>query len=276
MRGTALLLLVACSGSGPVVTEPPVVPRPEPTTDSGTTETTDPIGGTFIDATYMAMIVRFGFDPVLGKAVEYANPGEGFSPLQLEVLLIDGAAPYVGLNDQNTCSVVLEFPGPIGEATWTKTYNAWFGFDVPAAPTVTDYCQYYSLPSIFQGDVAAQVTKWTWGAGVGQLSELMSETLENSLPDSEWAALQDYAVGGVLASNLFQLGDPPADFSDFGYGVAYEVDGNFEINLTGAGNPIAILADDVEQDVGIARAYYELQFGLFNGSAITAPVPGPF
>lgn len=272
----SVLLAVACTGSTSDTSPPTILPPPDTdsstTTDTTTTTDSLPEGG-FIDGTFLAIYGRFAYDPTLGKGVEFAWPGEGYSPLQLEFQLFDSDAIYVGVNETNSCSVFLEFPGPVAAAPWVAKQGAWFGVDVPADATVRNLCQNFGFPSQFEGNVVGQITKWSWGAGISEMSILMRKTLQNSLPDSEWAALQAYAVGGLLKSSIFLLEDEPSEFSDFGYGLAYTVDGNFQVDISGAGNTIPIPAEDVPQEDAVARAFYEVSFGLFNGLALTNEVP---
>lgn len=270
-RGWFLVLgLAACSGGG----------DPTAPTDGGTTETdpppedTGPEGG-FVDAAYFAIVARFGWDEGLARHVNFAEPGTGLQPLELEVVLMDTSVSTGGMDETNHCSVRFLFDGPLPKADWVEPYGAWTGLDVPAGAEVRDGCRFYGLPGEFLGDAAAAVRGWSWGVGVGPLSRTVGETLENSLPASEWAALQPYAVGGVVMSSLFAGSELSEDgFVDAGFSLGYEVDGNFEIVVGGTGNPQPIRQEFVNQPIGVATGVYEVQVGPFTpGTLLARPLP---
>lgn len=257
--------LAACSDGGTTDTQVTIPPLPD-TTDSGTTETTtdDPPGGVFLDAVVFFVDVKFGFDPDLGKAVDFANPDEGFSPLEVEVTLLSDDYVYLGKTDTNNCSVRLTAEGPIGAAQWAVDYGAWWGLDFPADAVVDDGCANFGLPAEFQGDAGALVSRWTYGAAVTELSDVQRKDLSQRLEPSQWAALEDYALGGVLRAGFLTAQESGADTMERGYATAFSVDNNFEIITGGAGATIPILATEVQQPEGLARAYYDLQMGPFD------------
>src|SRR5687768_8037344 len=93
---------LGCTGKEPLKPIDSLEP-PEPTT---TIETG--LDGGYIDATYFLVVGRFAYDPELAKHVGFAPPGQGLSPMQLSVVIMDSTAATEGLNDQTSCTVTLE------------------------------------------------------------------------------------------------------------------------------------------------------------------------
>lgn len=272
-RWSALALVgaIGCSGGD----DGTLVPKDDPT-DTEDTPTTDtgPEGG-FVDAAYFAIVARFGWDEDLERHVGFAEPGTGLQPMELEVVLMDTSVTNGIVDETNTCSVRFRFDASLPKADWVEPHGAWTGLDLPRDAEVVDGCRFYGLPGEFVGDAAAAIGSWSWGVGVGPLSQTVGETLQNSLPASEWAALQPYAVGGVVMSNLFAGSDLSEDgFVDAGFALGYEVDGNFEIVVGGTGNPQPIQKEFVNQPVGVATGVYEVQLGPFTPGTLLAN-PGP-
>jgi hypothetical protein len=265
-----LLAALGCHGGDPTDTGTSSIVPPGDDDDSGPTTTdTGGGGGTFIDATYVAIVAKFGFDPDTQQAVPYAENGEGLSNPELDVILIDSDAALEGVTDENSCTVALKAAQPMPIAPWVAAHGAWVGFDWPADAEIVDRCRSYGLPGEFGGDAGAQVAKWTWGLGVGPLSDIVRKTLADTLPPAQWAALQPYAVGSAGLSPFFAAAYGGDGFSDQGYAVADQVDGNFEIVVGGTGDPIPLAAEDVPQDPGVARGYYEVDLGPFLGANLT-------
>jgi hypothetical protein len=275
--GLFAAVLVGCSGGdkgddgGSTIV--PIDDTTDPD-DTGVTTDTATGGGVFIDATYFAVVGRFGFDPDVQMQVEYAEPGEGFSPLQVAVVLIDSSIATSGVLDaSNSCEVQMDVPGPVAVAPWAASIGAYAAFDVPSDADVRDRCKDYGLPSAFEGDARAQVKKWSWGVGVRELPDIVRDTLAQQLPPSEWATLENYIVGGIAATDAF-VGPYGGTASDQGYTIGNEVDGNFEIVVGGTGDTVPIPAEDVLLETGgLARGYYEVWVGPFGSGALTADPP---
>lgn len=263
---------VACGGDGGPDTIVPrdteTIDRPDPpptTTETG-------VEGSFVDATYYSVTARFGFDPDTQQHVPYAENGEGFSPVQLAVTLIDSSAALDGvLTAENSCEVVLEVDGSMPVASWVAGQAGWVGFDVPAGATVRDRCKNYGLPGAF-ADSSTVVSQWSWGVGIGELSELARETLEQTLPASQWSALEPYAAGAIGHGTGFTTGYGGEAVTS-GFARAYQVDGNFEIVVGGTGDPEPIPVEQIHLETGVARAYYEVTLGPFLAVALTQQPP---
>ena len=274
MRRWAVTL---CGGMGALGCTDKESPPPLDTIDPP--ETTPPIEtaleGGYVDAAYFLVMARFAYDPDLGMHVGFAEPGEGLSPMQLSVLFLDSPVATNGVTPDNSCEVTLEIEAPQGQAPWVEAAGAFTGFDVPGDSRVRDRCRGYRLPGDFQGEVGSHVAKWRWGIGVGELDEVVEEQLRQTLPASEWATLEDYILGAVGSSNLFASGGvgTPEGLTTQGYGTAFEVDGNFEISVSGTGNPLPIPAANIDQEVGVARAFYEVQLGPFEPGTFLATEP---
>lgn len=273
-----LLWLCACSGDPEITsTDQPIVP---PGGDDDTVElpTADTvIDGSFIDATYFVVLAQFAYDEDNQQFTSYAHPDEGLLPMSVSVLLVDSSVALTGVIDaSNSCFVAMELDGTVPNAPWVADTEAWAGFDVPSSATVRDNCQFYGLPSEWEGDVASHVTKWSWAMGVGPLDDSTRNTLEQQLPASEWAALQPFVVGGVSVSDLFSLtGIAEADgYVGLGIGLGFEVDDSFQIEIGGTGNYQPIESQFINAPGGIATGYYEIEVGLFEpATVLTNPVP---
>lgn len=268
----AAAVVAGCSGNdGDGTISPPTTPTiPEDTSAPIDTSPAE----LAVDAAYFLVTARFAFDATTQQHVEFADPGTGLQPLQLAVTLMDTSIAYTGVLDAtNSCEVVLEFPGPKPIASWVAANGAWIGLDVPGDATVRDGCRDYILPSSFAGDPAAAVSQWSWGIGVGPLDEDVEEQLRYALPASEWAALEPYIVGGALVSPLFASTSGGDGLTTAGFSLAYEVDGNFEIEVGGTGNAIPIPKEDVQGTTTggtVATGYYEVAMGPFTpGAALT-------
>jgi hypothetical protein len=228
------------------------------------------IEGTYLDARYFAVTARFAYDPDTNTHLSFAESGQGPSPIQLGVTIIDSSVESRGVVDeQNSCSVTLDIDGALPVASWVTTNGGWTGFDVPTATTVRDTCRFYGLPDAYGGDAGAQVAKWRFGVGVAPLDPDVADLVRSNRTPSEWAALEPYLVGGLLTSNLFGSGTATGDAVALGVVLGYEVDGNFEIVVDGVGNPEPIPKAEVQQVVGVARGYYEATFGQFDGLLLT-------
>ena len=264
----ALCLMSGCSGSDPEdddgLTPLDTEPLPRDTVDTG-------LDGSYVDAAFFAVIGSFAYDEDNERFASYAHPDAGLLPMSLTVLLIDSSLMETGvLNEDNSCSVSLEFDGPRDNAPWVESHGGWAGVDVPSDARVRDTCQFYGLPSAFEGDAARHVVKWSWGMGVGPLSDTTRQMLIDSLPASEWAALEPYAVGASLYSNLLTGSGLTEDgyFGD-GFGIGYQVDGNFQVVLGGTGNPQPIGKEFINAPGGIATGYYETEFLFQPGTTLT-------
>jgi hypothetical protein len=262
------LPLLACSG-GQAEVDGTIVPLGDDDDDSVRIETG--LEGTSVDAAFFAIVAAFAYDEENERFASYAHPDVGLVPMSLTVLLIDSSFMDTGvLDESNSCGVTLSFDGPRENAPWVEPNFGWAGVDVPADATVRDACRFYGVPPDFQGDVAKHVTKWTWGMGIGPLAEDTRQILIDSLPASEWAALEPYAVGASLNSSfLASSGLSESGFYGEGYGIGYEVDGNFQLVLGGTGNPQPIGKEFINMPGGIATGYYESQFLFQPGSALT-------
>lgn len=274
-----LLGLCACSGKGDdgntrtdgVITNPITDDQPDlPTADTV-------IDGSYIDATYFLVLSRFAYDEENEQFLSYAHPDEGLISMSLTILLVDSDVVNTGVIDSsNSCFVTMEFDGPLSNAAWVEETDAWAGFDLPSGATVRDNCQFYGLPALWEGDVASHVTKWSWSAGAGPLDDDTRATLEQQLPASEWAALQPFVFGGAFASDLFTLTGIAGDdgYANLGIGLAFEIDGNFQIEVGGTGSFEPIDSQFVNAPGGIATGYYEVEVGLFEpASILTNPLP---
>lgn len=259
--GWMALAVIGCSGGDS--DEDPIEPPVEPPDDTSAPIDTAPEGSN-IDAGYFLITARFAWDPETGLHQPFAEVGEGLTPIQVTVTLIDTS--FAGaLTDENSCTVTLEVAEPLPTASWVVANEAWTGFDVPATRTVRDTCQFYGLPNEFGGDPALHVGKWQYGAGVGPLDPDVGEQIRLGLPPSEWDALEPYIIGGFLSSNLFEGG-----ITKKGFALGFEVDGNFEIVVDGVGNAEPIPGAAIDQEVGVARGYYEVTSALFEpGSTLT-------
>ncbi|MEQ1505370.1 MAG: hypothetical protein ABMB14_24270 [Myxococcota bacterium] len=233
--------------------------------------------GTYLDAAWFRVSARFAYDPDHAEHVRFAQPGEGLSPISLTVTVIDSSVGYGIPDDSNSCTVTLEIDDGLPIAPWVATHGAWTGFDVPAGSTIRDNCRFYGLPQEFGGDAAGQVSKWTWGIGLGPLDEETEAQLRDALSDSEWAALEPFVLGGVAFSNLFGRVLAGSDgFTNDGYGIGYAVDGNFEVVVGGTGNLEPIEAAVVHPSgttgdpTGVARGYYEVQLGAWGPATVLA------
>lgn len=265
----SLAVAAGCSGKDPILA-PPVTTDDDspPIIETG-------LEGGAVDASFFSVLARFAYDPATGMHTSFAEPGSGLSPVSFDVLLIDGSALYDGPNEQNSCSVTLEMDTPQPVAAWVETQSAYTGFDVPPSATVRDRCKAYILPSEFEADAGSHIAKWRWGIGIGVLDEAVEAQLRKTLPASQWSALESYILGAVGWSDAF-TGSTMATGDGFvtqGYGTAFEVDGNFEIALSGTGNPLPILSESVVLEEGVARAYYEVQLGPFGPGTFLAQDP---
>lgn len=240
--------------------------------DDGFEDTAPPVedtapDGTYLDAAFYGIVARFAWDPALGVHVPFAEPGGVPNPIELSVLIIDSDAYSTGVIDETTsCSVTFEADAPLPVASWVAGAGAWIGFEVPPTATIRDTCQFYGMPSEFQGDAAGHVAKWTWGIGIGPLDTYVEQQLSYSLPASQWDAIKDDIVGGYATSSSFATATfAEASVSSFGFGIGYAIDGNFEIDVGGTGNLQPLTAEEVHVDGvdGVARAYYEVQAGPF-------------
>ncbi|MEZ4241896.1 MAG: hypothetical protein R3F59_38255 [Myxococcota bacterium] len=283
MRGCWLVAWLAAGCSGDGGGKEPIVPKGDDDDIVGDDDDTTPLDtapeGQFLDATGFLVTARFAFDPDNGLHVPYAEPGAGLSPVSLTVTIIDSAALYGGepLDDRTSCNVTLEADGSVPVAPWVATTGAWTGFDLPAGATVRDTCRFYGLPSGFGGDAGGHVAKWTWGIGVAALPEAVATQIRQSVPPSEWAALEAYLVGAVLRTDVLTgMGATTDGQTDAGYTLGYEVDGNFEIEAGGTGGYRPILGDDISAGLaGVARGYYEVQLGVFGpGELLTRDPSG--
>lgn len=260
-------VLAGCSGHGG---DDAIVPPGDD--DDDTTDTEPPPvdtapDGVYLDAAYFAILGRFAYDPAVGLT-SFVEPGGAPSPLEVTVMILDSSAVSTGILDETTsCTVTMTVDPPVAEAAWVASHGAWVGFDAPSDAPVRDNCQFYGFPSEFHGDMAAQVRNWTWGVGVGPLDPYVESKLRLELPASEWAGIEPYVIGGAASSNLFTTGTTTAvdGYTDLGFAMAYQVDGNFEIAVGGTGNPLPIPSSDVhtEDQPGVALGYYEVQLGLY-------------
>ncbi len=273
------VLLIACSGPDPAGNTDDIVPLPDdtdvPPEDTGTTEEEEEEDGGYLDAAFFTMLGQFAFDDEAGAFVTWADKELGPQPIRLSVTLIDGKILETGILDaENSCTISLEWDQPIEVAAWAEDEGAWAAFDVPTAAAVDDGCATYRFPGEWNGDPVAAITQWRFGLGLTTLSDETEELLRYQLPASEWAAAEPYVVGGVFQSNLFAAGGLPETLSDQ-VGFGYAVDGNFEVEESGTGNPIPIRSEDVETTEGIATGFYEVETGLFSPGNLLTAVPGP-
>jgi hypothetical protein len=267
---TILAGVLGCSGKDPEPSIQDTLDPPDPTLPVETG-----FEGGYIDAAYFSVIGRFAYDPELQRSVPFAKPGQGIGPMEVAVLLMDSTVSQSGPNEQNSCEVILEIDAPQADAPWVAGAGAWTGFDVPAGFTVNDRCRFYGLPGEFQGDAGSHISKWDWGVGLGALTLVMEEQLRNVMEPSEWGALEPYILGGLGFSPIF-LGSTVASeagVTSTGYATAFEVDGNFQIATSGTGNPIPLPSEGIDQEVGVARAYYEVQLGPFGPGSILTGEP---
>ncbi|MBX2796671.1 MAG: hypothetical protein KTR31_03345 [Myxococcales bacterium] len=262
-----LVLTAACSGGDapPVLTPQDDITRPPPVVETG--DTGEEPGGR-IDAAGAAIFGFFAYDESTQRFVNYGHPDFGLIPSSLEVVFLDSSTATDPVDETNSCRVRLELTSPTPNADWVKEeLTAWAGFDVPDDANLVDGCANYSLPSEFGGDVGFHVAKWPWGLGLSPITDETVEALEGGLPPSEWAALQPFAVGGSLVNPLFAKGG--SDYTEGGFVLGFEVDGNFQIVLGGTGNPEPILKELINTPDGVATAYYEANYGIAPGTAFT-------
>ncbi len=270
MRAIAAILLGACSGpndddedtSRPDDT---VEPRPD---DTGTTEETGIEGGS-LNPTSWAVTARFAFDQPNVEHLSYAIPGVGIAPIQLEFMLIDSSWPADPVLDDDTrCLVFFEWDSSPGIAAWVEPHGGWTGFDLPSDATERDQCsEFFGLPADWSGDAASHLKNWTWGIGVGPMSDYVEDVLRAQLPDSQWAAIEDFAVGGILNTDVLVNSDISEDgFTDLGFAIGFEVDSNFEIVIGGTGSKVPISKDYINQTPGVRTGYYEVAMGPYSNA----------
>ena len=171
--------------------------------------------------------------------------------------------------------MALEYDGQLPIAPWVETHAAWTGFDLPATATVRDGCRdYFGLPQALLGNVGPSVAQWSWGIGIGALDPVIGDQIRAQLEPSEWAALEPNIVGGVLISPLF-AGATGATaesdgFTNSGFALGYEVDGNNEVVVGGTGSPIPLAQALIDSETGVATGYYEVVMGAWDNSAALA------
>jgi hypothetical protein len=267
---TILAGALGCTGKDPEPTLLDTLGPPDPTDGIETG-----FEGGYIDASFFAVIGRFAYDPELQRHVPFAKPGEGIGPMEVSVLIMDGSVAQNGVNEDNSCEVTLQVGSPQPDAPWVAGSEAWTGFDVPAGSPVDDRCRFYGLPGEFQGDAGSHVSKWGWGVGLSALTLLVEEELRNTMEASEWGALEPYILGGMGFSDIFigSTAASEAGVTSHGYASAFEVDGNFQIAVSGTGNPIPVPSEGIDQEVGVARAYYEVQLGPFGPASLLTGEP---
>ena len=270
----AVLLLGACSGpdDDDADISPPDDTVDPPPDDTGTPEDTG-IDGSSIVPTFWAVTARFAFDQENVEHLGYAIPGVGLAPIQFEFMLIDSSWPADPVLDDDTrCFVYFEWDSPSGIAPWVEPHGGWTGLDLPSDATVRDQCsQFFGLPADWSGDAASHLKNWTWGVGVGPMSDYVEDVLRAQLPESQWAAIEPFAVGGLLNTDLLVNSDLSEDgFVDLGFAMGFEVDSNFEIVIGGTGSKVPISKDYVNQTPGVITGYYEVTMGPFsNAVALT-------
>jgi hypothetical protein len=268
MRQLQLTILAGALGCSGKSAEPPIQDTLEPPSNDTIVETG--FEGGYIDAAYFTVIGRFAYDPELQRHVPFAKPGGGIGPMEVAILIMDTSVAQNGINEDNSCEVILEVGDPQPEAPWVAASGSWTGFDVPAGSPVDDRCRFYGLPGDFQGDAGKHVSKWSWGVGLAELTLVMEEQLRLSMAPSEWGALENYILGGRGVSSVFSGSTVVTGYgvSSTGYATAFQVDGNFQIAQSGTGNPIPVPSEGIDQEIGVARAYYEVQLGPFGPASL--------
>jgi hypothetical protein len=267
------LLLAACGGSDddPTDTDGTEIPEDTSAEETGTTSPDVAIDGAFFGVTGI-----FAFDDATDQHVPYVVAGGGPAPLSILVTLYDSSVQYSGIvDDTTTCTVSLEHDGSLPIAAWVEAHGAWAGFDLPRGATVRDGCRgVFGLPPEFAGDVGAAVAQWSWGVGVGPIDPYVEEEISGSISPSEWAALEPNLVGGVIISPLFAAATTATTasdgFSNSGFSLGYEVDGNFEIVVGGTGEPNPLPKEVIDSETGVATGYYEVYLGPWTGTAALA------
>lgn len=269
------VLFVACGGgSGGDTDGPDITDDTDPPID----HTGEDIERYSVDGAFWTVTARFAYDDANDRHVSYVEPNGGPTPISLAFTIIDSEVAQSGVLDETTsCTVTLESDGPLPMAPWVELNGEllWTGFDLPANPTVHDGCKhYYGLPSEIRDNVGPSIAQWSWGVGVGVLTDDLAQLLEAQLAPSEWAALKDYVIGGALVSPLFA--DATADTGDAGDGVSfaayalgYEVDGNFEVVVGGTGTPNPLSYAVVgAAETGVATGYYEVSSAIYTNAAV--------
>ncbi len=268
-----ILSMIGCgSDSEPEVNAPPPGTIPDLTDPTEkTTEEPTPCEGN-MSPDFFALRAFFGYDEKNERFSNYALPEVGLVPITYAVTYIDSV-------ELRSCDIIWQVDTRQPNAAWVEEQSAWAGMDLPDDAVVFDGCEGCDFPPIFtdgeppETGVVYHTTKWDWGFGVGPLNETVQKQTQASMSPAEWSALEPFLVGGAIFTNLFEGSELSKDgYTDFARAIGYEVDGNFQLDLDGAGNTKPIDKDLVNAPGGIATGYYEVELVLTNPVALTNPV----
>lgn len=251
------LALAGCTSGGSTETDRPGT---APTEHTGTPpEDTGP-DGAYLDAAAFTVVARFGWDAATARHRQVADHDQGWRPMELDVVLLDSTALAAGADPSNSCAVRFTFTDPQPVAAWGSAHGDWTALDVPPDATVVDGCRFYGLPPVFEGDVAGKVSRFSWGVGLAPLEDEVEYALLYALGSSQWAALEPWAVGGVVRSDALDADD---GYSPSGYALGFELTDNFEVREDAAGSPVPLPREQVFDGAALATGYYEVSLGTY-------------
>lgn len=274
MAARALLLalplcvgLVACSGSDTTPTDvPPATDtEPPPTGETGLRP---------LDPEFFIPLAFFAYDENTQTAVGYTDSSTGstvnWRPT-MWILLFSEDAFSVGFTPETSCLVALESPDDLTRSAWEPTVGAWVGFEMPANKTVTTDCM--NLADRWGADPSTQIASWAWGFGINDMDPDTLQQIEDNSDPVEFAAEEPYFIGGgaytdALDGWITQGGEPiaPDSYAANGTANASEVDDSFVVQVDALGDPVRLLAVDVQQVGGVATGQYSVS-GTIAGPA---------
>lgn len=226
-----------------------------------------------IDAAYFSVRSQFVWSEEDALFLPYHDEELGEQSTEVTVWILDSAAlDTLEYDESSGCAMRFQIHDAIELPRWPARNSLWAGFDVDpnADVTLIDGCHAASLPESFGDNVADHVARWTWGIGVGELSESTAATLESTLTEEEWDIARPVTVGGTLRSTIIEASDlgDGAIFSE-GIAVGYEVEFDDELGLHRLANDesgavVSISTIFVNAVTGVHTGLYEVRMGLFD------------
>ncbi len=243
---------------------------------TGCPGTTDDTGESVeIEPYWFWVVGNFGYDADAAQGsryVAYNDEGESRSPgLSITLASEEYARDY---DPSLACSIVIEHPGPLGEADWTGDADVDLGFEIDptdSATTVNSNCDLSALDSAVWGDSPLDdIVANTWGVGVNTLDADLVAPLITEVDASEgedWATdYEPYAAGGGFHSSAMVTLANPGGWTSSAMTRGYAVDDTMTALTTEAGAYELLLASDITDGVPPTGIYVTTTLSFLNGA----------